>query len=314
MKKLSNELKVGIIAFVTIIAFVWLFNFLKGKDLFSSTKSYYVVYNEIGGLTETNPVEISGYKAGVVQSISFINDRTGRLLVKLSVDKTFSLPVNSVAEITPASLIAGMKIRILMGDGQGFYESGDTIPGRFEISIIKKVEDELMPVKEKLTALITNLDSVMVAINDIMTPAFTSDVKGTMADLRTTAGSFKQMVTARDSGLNAIVADISRFSEMLSKNSDAMGSTISNLKTITDSIAAADLYSTVLNLRNTLGKTATILEGLNEGKGTAGQVLTNDSLYVNLNSSMKSLDQLLQDLKANPKRYVHFSIFGKKAK
>jgi phospholipid/cholesterol/gamma-HCH transport system substrate-binding protein len=99
---------------------------------------------------------------------------------------------------------------------------------------------------------------------------------------------------------------------MLSENSEAMGNTIQNLKLISDSIAAADLYSTVLNLKATLEQTSELMEGLNQGKGTAGQVLTNDSLYFNLNSSIKSLDLLLQDLKANPKRYVRFSVFGGK--
>jgi phospholipid/cholesterol/gamma-HCH transport system substrate-binding protein len=116
MKKLSNEVKVGAIALITIVAFIWLYNYLKGKNLFSSTATYYSVYEDVGGLTESNPVEINGYKAGVVQSINLINDKSGRLLVKLSIDKDYVIPENTVAEITTASLIAGMKIRLLFGD------------------------------------------------------------------------------------------------------------------------------------------------------------------------------------------------------
>lgn len=312
MKTMSNELKVGLIALATIVAFIWLFNFLKGKNLFSPTYSYYVIYNEVNGLTETNPVEINGYRAGVVQTIEFIDDYSGRLLVKLSVDKDYTLPENTVAEITPASLIAGMKIRLIFGNGPGSYVHGDTIQGRVETSILKRAEDELIPLKDKISQLLLNLDSVLTGINDILSPEFTANVRKTMANLENTTSAVDKIVSDRDAGLPAMVADLSKFSSMLSENSEAMGNTIQNLKLISDSIAAADLYSTVLNLKATLEQTSELMEGLNQGKGTAGQVLTNDSLYVNLNSSIKSLDLLLQDLKANPKRYVRFSVFGGK--
>ena len=312
MKTISNEFKVGLIALLTIVAFIWLFNFLKGKNIFSPTYSYYVVYNEVNGLTETNPVEINGFKAGVVQSIEFINDYSGRLLVKLSVDKDYLLPRNTIAEITPASLIAGMKIRLLFGSGPGNYVHGDTIQGRVDVSVLKRAEEELLPLKEKISLLIVNLDSVLTGINDILSPEFTANVRSAMKNLNSTTASVDKVMSDNENGLPAIMDDLSKFSAMLSENSSAMGSTIDNLKSISDSLAAADIYSAILNLKVTLEKTSELMGGLNEGKGTAGQLLTNDSLYVNLDSSIKSLDLLLQDLKANPKRYVRFSVFGGK--
>jgi phospholipid/cholesterol/gamma-HCH transport system substrate-binding protein len=108
MKKLSNEAKIGITVIITILVFIWLYNFLKGKDLFSSTSHYYVIYDKVGGLAESSPIEVNGYKVGVVQSIRFIDPESGRLVVTLSVDKGFKLPQQTVAEITTASLIAGL--------------------------------------------------------------------------------------------------------------------------------------------------------------------------------------------------------------
>jgi len=312
MKKISNEVKVGATALVTILVFIWLYNFLKGKDLFSSTSSYYAVYDQINGLTETNPVEINGYKAGVVQSISFINDKSGRLLVKLSVDKSFILPENTVAEITTATLIAGMKIRLVFGKGPGAYSNGDTIPGRLAESILTKFEAEFAPLKDKVAGMITTLDSVLKSINDIMTPEFTGNVRGSMAHLNNTTKNIDEILGSKESALKSMLADLSKFSKMLADNSGKLSSTIGNFQTISDTLAAANLYGTINNLKATLEKTALLMENMNKGKGTAGQFFTNDTLYVNMTNSIGSLDLLLKDLKANPKRYVHFSLFGKK--
>ncbi len=161
MKKISNEVKIGITALITILVFIWVYNFLKGKDLFSKTSHYYVVYDKVGGLAESSPVEVNGYKVGVVQSVRFLDPESGRLLVTLSVDKGFKLPVNTVAEITTASLIAGMKIQFVYGEGPGTYSNGDTIPGRLAESLITKVENELVPLKEKISDLISVIDSVI---------------------------------------------------------------------------------------------------------------------------------------------------------
>src|SRR5450759_3485803 len=136
MKKISNEVKVGATALLTILVFIWLYNFLKGKDFFTNTAIYYTVYDKIGGLAESSPVEINGYKVGVVQSIDFVDAESGKLLVVFSVSKGFKLPKNTVAEILPMSLLGGMKVQFVYGNGPGTYSNGDTIPGRVAESIL----------------------------------------------------------------------------------------------------------------------------------------------------------------------------------
>ena len=310
--KISNEVKVGATALVTILVFIWLYSFLKGKDLFSNTNHYYAVYDQINGLAESSPVEINGYKVGVVQSIDFVNDGSGRLVVKMSVEKGFDLPEKTIAEVTTATLIAGMKVRLLFGSGPGIYNNDDTIPGRLAESIISKLEAELIPIKEKVTGMINVLDSVLRGINDIMSPEFRKNIKGSMANLNHTTKNIDEILGSKEAELKSMLSDLSKFSKMLSDNSSKLGSTINNLQTISDTLAAADLYSTVMNLKVTLEKTSQLMEGMNKGNGTAGQLFTNDSLYINMNNSIASLDLLLKDFKANPKRYVHFSLFGKK--
>jgi phospholipid/cholesterol/gamma-HCH transport system substrate-binding protein len=310
--KISNEVKVGAVALVTIVVFIWLFNFLKGKDFFKKTVNYYSVYDEIGGLAESSPVEINGYKVGVVQSIDFIDAETGRLLVVFSVNRDFRLPVNTAAEIVPVSIIAGMKVQFVYGNGPGFYEYGDTIPGRLSAGLLSKLETELMPVKDRVSELISVLDSVISSVNDIMDPEFKKNLNGTVANLNTTSASISNIIGSREKELKESVENLTRFTQMLSNSSGEISNTFNNLSAISDTLAAADIYSSILNLKSALENTSSILGDINKGKGSAGQLLTNDSLYNNISHSLASLDELLKDLKANPKRYVHFSIFGKK--
>jgi phospholipid/cholesterol/gamma-HCH transport system substrate-binding protein len=302
MKKISHEVKIGITALITILVFIWLYNFLNGKDLFSKSTQYYVVYDKVGGLAESSPVEVNGYKVGVVQSVRFLDPESGRLVVTLTVDKGFKLPRNTVAEITTATLIAGMKIQFVYGEGPGTYSSGDTIPGRLAQSLIAKFENELIPLKNKLSDLISVIDSVIGSINDIIDPQFKTNLRSGVASLSNTARSIDE------AELKATLENINRFTQMLAENSDKLTSTFSSLENIADTLASADIYNSINNLKSSLEKAAVLLENLNNGQGTAGQLMTNDSLYKNLSSSLGSLNLLLLDMKANPKQNVHFPL------
>ena len=235
------------------------------------------IERRINGLAESSPVEVNGFKVGVVQSINFIDAESGKLLAIFSVNKNFKIPKNSVAEIVPVSLLGGMKVQLVYGN------------------------------------LITELDSVISSVKDIMNPDFKKDLGGILSNLHSTTGSLDKIVGSKEEELKSAVDNINKFSLMLSTNSDNMNKTFSNLRSVTDTLAAADIYNSVNNLKALLEKTALLLDNLNNGKGSAGQFLTNDTLYTNLTKSLESLNLLLLDLKANPKRYVHFSLFGKKS-
>jgi phospholipid/cholesterol/gamma-HCH transport system substrate-binding protein len=313
MKKISNEVKVGATALLTIVVFVWLFNFLKGKDFLKSTAIYYTVYDKVGGLAESSPVEVNGHKVGVVQSVEFINATSGRLLATFSVNKHFKIPKNTVAEIVPVSLLGGMKVQFVYGAGPGFYSQKDTIPGKLAESLMDKIDTEILPVKEKLANLVVVLDSVISSVDEIMSPEFKKNFSGTLAHLNNTTASLDKVIGSKEKELSATVDNINKFTKMLSDNSEKMNKTFSNLESISDTLAAADIYSSVTNLKASLEKASTLMDNLNKGKGSAGQFLTNDTLYTNITSSLESLNLLLKDMKSNPKRYVHFSIFGKKS-
>jgi phospholipid/cholesterol/gamma-HCH transport system substrate-binding protein len=312
MKKISNEVKVGASALLTLVIFIWLFSFLKGKDFLKSTAIYYAVYDKVGGLAESSPVEINGYKVGVVRSLDFIDATSGRLLVEFSVNKNFKLPKNTVAEIVPVSLLGGMKVQFVYGKGPGTYSEGDTIPGTLAEPLMDKIDTEILPLKEKLSNLIVVIDSVLSSVDEIMNPEFKKDFRGTLSHLNNTAASLDKSIGSKGKELAATLDNINKFTNMLSDNSGKLNKTFSNLETISDTLAAANIYASVNNLKASLEKAASLMDNLNKGKGSAGKFLTNDTLYTNLSGSVESLNMLLKDMKANPKRYVHFSVFGRK--
>jgi phospholipid/cholesterol/gamma-HCH transport system substrate-binding protein len=310
--KISKEVKIGAVSIIVIVLFIWLYSFLKGENLLTSTAHYYSVYDEISGLSESNPVEVSGYKVGVVQSIKFIDDGSGRLSVTLSLNKNMQIPVGSIAEITTATLIAGMKIQFVFSDSKDFYQNGDTIPGRVAESIFARLEDELLPLKTNISDMIINLNSVISAIDETLSPDFRQDLNETVSNLNSTTGTLAKTLKEREKELSETLANLHRFSEVIAANTPKIDTAINNLAMISDSLAKADFAGTINRLRDAAGQTAELLENLNKGEGSAGKLMTDDSLYINLSGSLASLEALLADMKENPKKYVHFSLFGKK--
>jgi phospholipid/cholesterol/gamma-HCH transport system substrate-binding protein len=313
MKKISREVMVGGIALITIIAFILLFNFLKGSAIFTSTDTYYIVYDNIAGLTKSNPVEISGYQAGVVQNISLINDGSGKLLVSISVDRNFNIPVGTKAEITTATLIAGMKIILRMGEGPGMYHNHDTIEGYVATSIIDRLSQTITPLEGNISDMIIKLDSVISAVNEVFTPEFTGHVRSAVSNVNSVTASLSEITGKEKEALMASIESLKEFTAMLSENRSSLDTTIRNLAAISDTVASSDIGASLASLKSSLTNLDEIVRGISQGEGSAGKLVKDDSLYTNLSKTLADLDLLLKDLKENPKKYVHFSLFGKKS-
>lgn len=310
--KISNEIKIGITTLVTLIAAIILFSFLKGNNVFKSTVNYFAVYENVGGLAESSPVEVNGYQVGVVQNIRFLDATSGKLLVVLSVDKNFQLPINTVAEVKPVSIIAGMKIQLIYGEGPGYYAVGDTLKGRLNASIITTLENDIDPILDNAGSVIGRLDSIASSISLILTPDFIANINAVARNLESTTSGLNSLVLENRVKLDSMVSNLGLFTDMLAANSDKIGKIISNAESISDSLALAELSETISELKSTLEETTSLLGNLNSGEGSAGQFFTDEDLYNNLDSTIKSLNILLEDVNNNPKKYVHFSLFGKK--
>jgi len=313
MTKFSNEIKVGVVVTVAIAALLWGINYLKGRDIFSSDNEYYAIYENVNGLVASNGVILKGFKVGQVKKLEFLEDRSGRMVAELTVKSDVFVPSNSLARIISSDLFGSRVIEIIMGDSPEPAKDGDTLIADMQPTL----SDQIMPVKDKAESLIVSIDSLSIAIRDLLKPENRKNLSEaivnfhkTMSNLESASMGMNNMVTAEQSKLNKILSNVESISANLKNNNEEIENILKNFSQISDTLAKAQIASTVSNANKTLAEAAAVIAKINKGEGSLGMLLNNDSLYNNLNSSAANLDRLLIDLKTNPKRYVTISVFG----
>lgn len=304
--KLTKETKIGIIAVITFALLIWGFNFLKGKNIIVTSNYYFAVYDHIDGLEEASPVMLSGFKIGVVETIKFHKQQRDKLVVRFSVDKDIKLPVNTIAVIEPATIIAGKIINLKFSESTQFHSKGDTLIGEVKPGL----ESQLIPIKDKAEQLISSLDSVL----SIFDAERRQGLKNSLDNIENITGDLSGLVAEEKQKLAKILTNFESISNNLKNNNEKISTVLANFSSISDSLAQANIKTTVLNANKTLAELGDIAGKINNGEGTVGLLINNDSLYVNLNQLAADLDKLVIDLNENPKKYVHFSLFGKKDK
>ncbi|MEA1886885.1 MAG: MlaD family protein [Bacteroidota bacterium] len=312
MKEFSKEIVVGLIAVITILLFIWLFSFLKGYNLFKSSDRYYAVFNEIGGLEESAPVEINGYKAGIVRNIKFINDGSGRLLITIGVNSEYKLPLGTIAEITPETVLAGMKVQLILGESTAYHLNGDTIESRLNRGIINTLSDGLSPILSKADRIISDIDTLVNTIKPFLTDDLSKDIHESSKNIKSISYRMDTLLEGSGENISSLIANLDNFTGMLHKNSEVLDTTIRQLSGIASELSESEIEKAVDNFNAAVDETTILLQKLNEGKGSAGLLLNDDSLYTKLTISLEQLNLLLEDLKSNPERYVNFSLFGRK--
>lgn len=302
--KITREVKTAILVISGILLFIYLFNFLKGNDILNSSRTFYTIYNNVEGLAPSTPVTINGLNVGKVQDISFTDDGSGKLLVKLVVDEEFDFSKNSEAQLYEAGLIGGKAIAIIpANDNAENATKGTYLKGTIKAGLSELVNQRLTPLQEKLESTFVNADSLLLNLNSVFNDRTKNNLQSSIAQLNTTIASFK----STSESLN----------ELVSSNQDNLKSTLTNIENIsgnlskiTDSIAEADLSKTISNLQETISNFNTILSKIENGEGSIGKMMKDQSLYDNLEGATKELEELLRDIKLHPKRY--FRILSKK--
>lgn len=315
--KLSNEVKTGILVTIAIAAAIWGFNYLKGTDLFTTNKTCFAVYRNIDGLAASNRVIMNGYVVGLVKKIRFAEDRSGKMIVTMQVKNDIFIPDNSVAQIVSSDFFGGKAIEIIMGDSPNSITNKDTLKSDLKSGI----EQQLGPIKDKTERLIVSLDSLSRSMNFLLDEknrknfaVSFENLSHITANLERTTASLDRMISYPDGKLNRTISNTEAISGTLKDNQKKIGEIISQTEQLTDSLANANLASSINNLNASLAELNSILKKINRGEGSAGMLVNDKELYLKLTSATDNLDKLLADLKANPKRYVHFSLFGKKQK
>ena len=318
--KVSREAKIGVIVTASLAILIVGFFFLKGINIFSSQKEFYAVYKKIDGLVESSGVTINGLKVGHVHNVSLHPNRSGKILVSFYItEKDFSFPSNSVARIYSADLLGTKAIEIFPGTSNTPAVEGDTLKSDQEADLRTEVNRQILPLKTKAEVLISSIDSVLTIVQTILNKDARNNLNESFSSINLALKSFERtarridhMVIAEKNRVSSILTNMDSISLNLKRNEISIDRILDNFATITDSLSQSQLKATIDSTRILIVETKDILTKINNGEGTVGKLINNDSLYQNLNNSAQSMDLLLKDLKKNPARYVHFSVFGKK--
>ncbi|TRO66438.1 MCE family protein [Christiangramia sabulilitoris] len=304
--KYSREVKTALLAIIAIVILIFGYSFLKGENLLDNSRTFYAVYEDVEGLSPSSEVTINGLKVGQITGIDFLN-KTGDLLVTFTVKNDFQFSKNSQAKIYGGSIIGGKSLAIVpeYDPEMGIAVSGDTLPGDKEEGIMELVNDRLTPLQNKLEGTIVSADSMLTAITEILDDTTRNNIRSTFKNLNATVSSFQ--VTANE--LQGIVQGNSEKLDRTFTNLDEMSG---NFNKFSDTLSTMNIGKITTDLEKVIADFEGISNKLNSGEGTAAKLINDDAVYNNLDRATRQLEQLLQDIKLNPKRYVHFSVFGKK--
>ena len=292
---------------VGIVAFIFGLSYLKSSPLFENNKTFYAVYEDVGGLQPGTKVTINGFDVGNVTDIRF-RDGSGKLLVTLTVTNEFEFSSNSIAELFDTGIIGGKGVQIVpVLDNAPPAKSGDTLQSKIKPGLTELVQQKLTPLQMKVEGAVSNADSLLMNVNQILDDPTKKQLQQTIASLNQLVKSFK---TSADN-LNVLLENNKMQLDSSLKN---VSHITSNFSKLSDSLVNADLGGTLEQFQGTVGKLNSILAKIEQGEGSLGKLHKDDALYNNLAEASRELDLLLQDFRLNPKRYVNVSVFGKKQK
>jgi phospholipid/cholesterol/gamma-HCH transport system substrate-binding protein len=303
--KISKEAKTGLLAVFAIATFILGYNYLKGINFFKSDRTFHAVYDNVEGLGLSSDVTINGLKVGKIQEITIL-EHNASLLVTFTVESDFQFSKTSIARIYGGGIIGGKSLAIIPDfESNNLAKSGDTLVGNIEEGIMELVNDRLTPLQQKIEATVVSADSLITSFNLVMNKETQEDLRQTMKNFNETSGSLKNSSVALE--------------DLLVKNKSKLNNTFENLDktaakfaTLSDTLSRIEFGSMVKEIEKTIANLNTFSEKLNSEEGNIGRLLHDDELYKNLDGATRQLEELLQDIKLNPKRYVHFSVFGKK--
>jgi len=314
--KISKEFKVGFFFILAIGAFVWGFNFLKGKNLFTNERVYYAVYSQIGGLSKSNPVYLNGLKVGQVKGLAFKPDLSGDIIVEIAITTDFPIPKNSVAKIFSSDLMGSKAVELILGDSPEIANYADTLRTDIEQSLSDAVNAQIAPLKKKAEDLISSIDTMVVAIQGVFNKdirkellASIQSIRATFQNLESASSNIDTLVDTQSSRIANVLYNLEMITQNLRENDEKIDAIFENIANITDSLSHANIAQIFENLNSTISNIALVADKLNQGEGTLGMLINDDQLYIELEKTALELNQLLEDIRVNPKRYVRFSVF-----
>ena len=306
--KTTKEIKTAILILSGIFLFIFIFNYLKGENLLTSSRKITAIYDNVEGLAISSAVTINGHRVGKVHDINFYGDGSGMLEVVMLIDSDFKFSKNSSAQLYESGLIGGKAISIIPANDAGRDAvSGDVLISKTKPGLTELVNQRLTPLQEKIESVMESTDILLNNVNSIFD-------KQTKVNIKQSIIQFKNTISAFETTSNSL-------NNLLQNNETVITSTLENfnlisedLSMVSSTLSEADLAETIRGLRSSIITFDKLLNGIDDGEGTFGKLIKDDGLYNNLDDTLTQLEALLEDMKLHPKRYVHFSLFGKKDK
>lgn len=314
--KIPKEVIIGLLVLLALVLLFWGLNFLKGKNFLSEERVFYGVYTNIEGLVKTNPVMINGLHVGQVKDMYFDPSGTNKVIVEFFLTNEVGVPANSVARIYSSDLLGSKAVEIKLGNSPELAQPGDTLFTDVEISLKEEVNRQVQPIKRKAEDLILSIDSVITVVQYVFNRATRENlnksfesIANAFDNLESTTYSVDTLVTTQKRRIERIMENIESITLNLKNNQENFNNIMANLSSLSDSLAKARVSETLLSVNNAMNEVTTIANRINNGEGSLGLLVNNDSLYIELEKSARDLNLLLEDIKNNPRKYVKFSVF-----
>ncbi|MCQ2375130.1 MAG: MlaD family protein [Salinivirgaceae bacterium] len=308
----------GLLAFVAIVGAYVGINYLKGLSVFSHANTYVVSYSRIDGLQKSAHVVVNGFQIGNVSNVYLDPDHSGNITVELTVNQQYTIPKASTAKIYSSDLMGTKAIEIIYSTDTAMMQNGDTLRADFEGSLTEMVSVQMLPLKNKAEDLIKEMQEVMAIISYIfnsetrqnITESF-SHIRATIAHLEMSSIALDTIVSGQQRRINRIMSNVEQLAQTLGNQSDNINQSLQNIAGITSDLNNADLQGLLLSIDTVAQSLKTVLATVEQGQGTVGKLMANDTLYYNIQNLCASLNNLTDDLYANPGKYINVSMIGK---
>lgn len=318
--KVSNETKIGALTIIALTFLVLGYNFLQGRSVFKTGNFLYAKYKQTSQLMASNPVFINGFQVGNVYATEAADITLQEIIVEIKLKDSYQIPKNSIA-IIEGSLLSTPSIKIILGNSKEYLQSGDTLLTQESAGMFEGISSKLEPISNQLQKTLATLDTVLLNVNSVLDPSTKNNLQSVISNLnKATAGivvstsSLQQLLNTQTGALASSLNNVNSFTKTLADNNDKITGTLSNLEMTTAKFSKLDIEATMKSLDASMKQLNEIVSKVNAGNGSLGSLINDETLYTNLNNSVRSLNTLMDDLRVNPKRYVNISVFGKKDK
>ena len=305
MKPILNKKRnLGLFVLVTIACIFIVINFLRGSDIFSGRNRYYKTFSSVDGLSATSPIYIRGLKVGSIETIKYDNIKD-LFVIRMAIKSDYAIPANSKAELYSADILGSKSVRISFGTSNIHLSKNDTLQGIIVPDMISTLTGEFAPLKEQFSAVMENLNKTLTSINAVLDSTTQKNLSETFSNLNATASNAKELTTQLNEmapQAKALVANLSELSETLKANKGTIEESLNNIKGFTGNIAKAPIEETIEKLNS-------LISQLQSPDGTVGKLLNSNSIYNNVDSLIFHIDDLIQKITANPKKYIKISVF-----